>query len=294
MKLLVFGSANVDHVYQTPHLLREGETLASTEYAKNAGGKGFNQALALAKAGAPVSFAGAIGADGLFLKEALEALDVDTASLAVLDAPTGHAIIQVDAQGRNCILLYGGANQRITSEQIDAVLARFAPGDWLLMQNEISCGALLLQKAHEKGMTVALNPSPISDDLLTWPLQWADWLILNEVEGHDLTGETAPDAILDGLLTRYPRAHVVLTLGADGSVYADAAQRVRQACIPAKAVDTTAAGDTFTGYFLQTMLSGGDVRQALCVASYAAAIAVSRPGAGASVPYMWEVTVMRG
>ncbi len=289
MKLLVFGSLNIDDVYQMPHLVREGETLSSTGYSRNEGGKGFNQAVALAKAGQKVSFAGAIGQDGTFLRDYLHELGVHTDDLAVLDVPTGHAIIQVDEQGKNCIILFGGANQQITPEMIDEVLSHYAPGDYLLMQNELSHGDMIIRKAAQLGLHVILNPSPISAELLTWPLELVDWFILNEIEGRDLTGKTAPGDILDELLRRYPGAHIVLTLGAEGAVYADADQRVEQPIVPTEAIDTTAAGDTFTGYFLQVVLGGKNVKEALCMAAHASSLTVSRPGAGRAVPFAEEV-----
>lgn len=214
MKLLVFGSANIDHVYHMPHLVREGETLSSTGYSRCEGGKGLNQATALAKAGQEVSFAGAIGEDGLFLKAYLDGLGIDTADLAVLDMPTGHAMIQVDALGNNSIVLFGGANQAVTPDRIDAVLAHYAPGDYLLLQNEISRGDTIIRRAAARGIRVVLNPSPMSDALLSWPLELVDWFILNEIEGRDLTGKAVPEDMLRALLHRYPRAHVVLTLAA--------------------------------------------------------------------------------
>ena len=289
MKLLVFGSLNIDHTYRLPHLVRPGETIASAAYRRSEGGKGFNQAAALACAGQEVFFAGAMGPDGLFLKEYLQTLQVRTDFLRTLDAPTGHAIIQVDGAGQNAIIIFGGANTMITPEMISDVLSHFDAGDWLLMQNEISCGDCLIRAAHARGMHVVLNPSPMSPEVLTWPLDKVAWLLLNEVEGGDVTGQRDPDAILDELLRRYPACHVVLTLGADGSVYADARQRIRQAAIPTDAIDTTAAGDTFTGYFLQSFLQDGDVSAALRKASHAAAIAVSRPGASRSIPRREEV-----
>lgn len=289
MKLLVFGSLNIDHTYRLPHLVRPGETIASSHYRRSEGGKGFNQAAALALAGQEVFFAGAMGPDGLFLKEYLQSLQVRTDFLRTLDAPTGHAIIQVDEAGQNAILLFGGANALITREMIDDVLTHFAPGDWLLMQNEISGGDHLIRAAHARGMHVVLNPSPMSPELLSWPLDQVEWLLLNEVEGGDITGRHDPDAILDGLLRRFPDCRIVLTLGADGSVYADARQRIRQAAIPANAIDTTAAGDAFTGYLLRALLRGDAVGDALRLASHAAAIAVSRPGASRSIPRLAEV-----
>lgn len=158
-----------------PHLVREGETLSSTGYSRCEGGKGLNQATALAKAGQEVSFAGAIGEDGLFLKAYLDGLGIDTADLAVLDMPTGHAMIQVDALGNNSIVLFGGANQAVTPDRIDAVLAHYAPGDYLLLQNEISRGDTIIRRAAARGIRVVLNPSPMSDALLSWPLELVDW-----------------------------------------------------------------------------------------------------------------------
>ena len=143
-------------------------------------------------------------------------------------------------------------------------------------------------------MRVILNPSPISPALLDWPLEKVEWLILNEIEGGDITGKSSPEEMLDELLRRYPACHVVLTLGAEGSVYADGAQRLRQAAIPTEAVDTTAAGDTFTGYFIRAILAGKSIRESLLTASHAASIAVSRPGAGRSVPAQAEVRAAMG
>lgn len=291
MKLLVFGSLNIDHTYHLPHLVKEGETLSSTAYAKNEGGKGFNQAVALAKAGLDIFFAGAIGKDGLFLQDYLQSIGIDTAHIQVLDVPTGHAIIQVDAEGRNSIFLYGGANQAITEVHINQVLSHFQAGDYILLQNEISLGESILRKAHEKGMHIILNPSPISSKLLAWPLELVDWFILNEVEGRDLTGCTAPDAILDGLLARFHNAHIVLTLGEKGAIYADAACRIRQDAIPAHVVDTTAAGDTFTGYFFAAMMSNKSPADALRIAAAAASLAIAKPGAAKSIPWAKEVTI---
>lgn len=289
MKVLVFGSLNIDHVYQVPHFLRPGETMDSTVYSRNAGGKGLNQAIALARAGQDTAFAGAIGPDGLFLRDTLMEAGVDTRHVQVLAAATGHAIIQVEATGGNAILLFGGTNRMITREMAQSVLSTFAAGDCVLLQNEISCGKEILQSAKEKGLRVALNPSPASPDLHAWPLELADWLILNEVEGEDLTGASQPQAMLDELNRRFPHTAIVLTLGENGAFYRDGHQQLHQPAIPVKAVDTTAAGDTFTGYFLASVLAGKDPAFALRIAAHAAAVAVTRPGAGASIPTATEV-----
>lgn len=288
MKMLVFGSLNIDHTYRMPHLVRAGETLASASYQRNAGGKGLNQTIALARAGQPVSMAGAIGEDGLFLKAYLDSFGVDTSLIRICEEATGHAIIQLDADGQNAIMLYGGANQQMTKESVSDALSGFGPGDYLLLQNEINCLDEIVRLAKEKGMKVILNPSPMSDSLPAL-LPQVDWLILNEVEGADLTGTSDPDEIVDALLSRYPACRIVLTLGTQGSMYADGENRYFQPVIKVEAVDTTAAGDTFTGFFFQSVLSGRDIPYALRLAANASAIAVTRPGAGGSIPSLDEV-----
>jgi ribokinase len=209
---------------------------------------------------------------------------VDTSRVQVLDSPTGHAVIQVEAAGGNAILLYGCANRCITPEMAATALEGLCPGDWVLLQNEISCGCEILRMAKEHGLSVALNPSPASPELAAWPLDTVDLLLLNEVEGGDLTGCTDAKGILNGLRQQYPDTAVVLTLGADGAYYRDGNGQYYQPAVPVTAVDTTAAGDTFTGYFLAAWLPGGDAAYALRLAAHAAALAVTRPGAGASIP----------
>ena len=289
MRFLVFGSANIDHVYHLPRHVRPGETLASDQYQRNEGGKGLNQAIALAKAGQETYFAGAIGEDGIFLRDYLRDHHVHTEYLHILPVPTGHALIQVDERGENAIVLFGGANQQISPDMIEETLSQFEAGDYLLMQNEVSGGERLIRAAFRRGMRVILNPSPMSAEIKAWPLEQVDWLILNEIEGGDLTGQAEPDAMLDALLSRCPDCHIVLTLGEKGSIYADKTRRVFQERIPCRAVDTTAAGDTFTGYFFQAVAAGETVEQALAIAARAAAIAVSRPGASRSIPWREEV-----
>ena len=289
MKILDYGSLNIDDIYSLPHFVRPGETISSTAYAQNAGGKGFNQGVALRKAGCDVRFGGAIGHDGQFLVDYMNELGVDTRCIEVLDVPTGHAIIQVEEAGGNCIILFGGANRCVTDEMIDRALAPMEAGDYLLMQNEINAPQRLIEKAYAKGVKVVLNPSPAAPEMKQWPLDKVDLFILNEVEGGDLTGESDPEAILDALLAKFPDSRVVLTLGEQGSVYADAKQRIRQAAFRADAVDTTAAGDTFTGYFLSALMEGKDIPYALKLASRASAITVSRPGAAKSIPTLDEV-----
>ena len=290
MKILNFGSLNLDLVYQIPHFVRAGETLSTTGFSKGVGGKGLNQSVALAKAGAEVYHAGLIGEDGMMLKDFLAANGVDTRFVRVIDCPSGHAVIQVIPEGNNCIFLYGGANQQVSEAFIAEALEPFAAGDFLVLQNEINMIDKIILAAAEKGMQVVLNPSPVADNLKELPLEKISWFILNEIEGAELSGETEPDRILDKLTALYPHAKIVLTLGGDGSVYADAKKRVHQSVFKVQAVDTTAAGDTFTGFFFAAMAEGNvSVEEALKRASKASSISVTRPGAAASIPTLSEV-----
>ena len=287
MKILCFGSLNIDYVYRVPHFAARGETLASTELGVFSGGKGLNQSIALARAGAEVWHAGAVGAEGGFLVEELAAAGVHTEFVRILDAArTGHAIIQRDDAGNNCILLYGGANRAVTRDMIDATLAHFSAGDVLLLQNEISEGHYAALCAKERGMRVVLNPSPMEESLLPlFPLAYL--LLLNEVEAAQflrLPADTAPEDLMAGLRQRLPGTDLVLTLGERGALCICGETLLRQRAFSVRTVDTTAAGDTFTGFFLASLLEGGEIRDALRLASAAAAYAVTQPGAAPSIP----------
>ena len=289
MKILNFGSLNLDYVYSVDHFVAEGETLASTVLKIFSGGKGLNQSVALARAGADTYHAGCIGTEGGMLTDMLQSAGVDTTYVKTVDSPTGHAIIQVDPSGRNCILLFGGANQCTDPAYVDEVLGDFAAGDWLVLQNEISSIGYLITAAKAKGMTVVLNPSPFSPALIEAGLGKVDYLLLNETEGKQLTGFDAPADILNTIRTSYPALKVVLTLGKDGCIYDDGEQRIAHGIFAVKAVDTTAAGDTFTGFFIGAVSRGCTPTDAISQASAASAIAVSRPGAAPSVPTADEV-----
>ncbi|MBQ8894230.1 MAG: ribokinase [Clostridia bacterium] len=289
MKILNFGSLNIDHVYQVPHFVTPGETLASTGYQKNAGGKGTNQSIALARAGAEVYHAGQIGEDGIFLKELLEADGVNTKWLKVGEVPTGHAMIQVNSQGQNCILICGGANASVTEDYMRQVFADFEEGDFVLFQNEIAGLPALLQYASEAGLKIVLNPSPIGPEILQSDLSLVDYFIMNEIEGFEITGKKDAIEILDEMYRRFPKAEVVLTLGGEGACFGNGNDHVFEAARKVTAVDTTAAGDTFTGYFFASLLEGAEPAEALRLATDAAAITVSRPGAACSIPKRSEL-----
>ena len=292
MKVLCFGSLNIDYTYSVDHFVAKGETLSSLGLQVYTGGKGLNQSIALAKAGCETLHAGAIGPDGRFLLEAMESAGVDTSLVSVLeDARTGNAIIQRDKEGDNCILLYGGTNQMITDAQVDEVLSHFARGDYLVLQNEINDLPYIMARAHEKGMVIALNPSPMNEKIGALPLDFVDIFLLNEVEAGQILGrgETDPDALAAALREKFPEATIVLTLGGDGSVCIGKDGVLRQNAFRVQVADTTAAGDTFTGYFIGALLRGEGQQAAMREASAAAAIACSRPGAAPSIPTPDEV-----
>lgn len=294
MKLLNFGSMNIDYVYKVDHFVQKGETLSSEDLNVFSGGKGLNQSIALSRAGERVYHAGAIGYEGGFLLEVLKQADVDTGYVTVHEGvQTGHAMIQNDREGDNCIILYGGANQRIDRTQIDRVLSGFGAGDFVILQNEISELDYIIRQAHELGMTIALNPSPMDQKIPELPLDLVDYFLVNEVEAAALAGTAEAggndEDVLARLAEKFPGARIVMTLGSDGSVYWDGRQAYRQEAIKAEAVDTTAAGDTYTGYFISGILRGDAIADILYQASVASAIAVTRPGAAPSIPERHEV-----
>ena len=290
MRILNFGSLNIDDVYSVDHFVLPGETIAPISYEQFPGGKGLNQSVALARAGADVYHAGKVGADGMFLRSLLSENGVHTDYLETADAANGRAIIQVDKTGQNCIILYGGTNRTITEEQVEKTLDAFGENDWLLLQNELNCTEELIAAGKRRGMTVVFNPSPFDASILSLPLEQVDWFFVNELEGSALSGgETAPEAILDGIRSRYPNAKIVLTLGKDGVIADDGKTRVEHGIFEVPTVDTTAAGDTFSGYFLASVTSGISLEEAVKIASAASAIAVSRKGASVSIPSKEEV-----
>ena len=289
MKVLNFGSLNLDYVYSVDHMVAPGETLASSGMNIFCGGKGLNQSIALAKAGVDVYHAGMIGEEGDILLKACKEGGVNADYIKSIPGKSGHTIIQVDKNGQNCILLYGGANRSITKEYVDEVLAHFEKGDILLLQNEINMLDYIIDQAYEKKMKIVMNPSPFDDKLSTCDLSKVYLFLVNEIEGEQITGCKDKDQILDAMAAKFPNARFVLTLGSDGAVYYDGKEKVFQDIFKVKAVDTTAAGDTFTGYFIAAVIEGRSIQEALRMAAKASSIAVSRPGATPSIPRADEV-----
>ncbi len=196
MKVLNFGSLNLDYVYQVESILIPGETQASKDRKTFCGGKGLNQSIALAKAGIGGIHAGMIGEEGEILLKTCQEGGVNSRYIRKTTEKSGHTIIQVDKDGQNCILLYGGANQSITREYVDEVLSHFEKGDILLLQNEINLLDYIINQAYEKGMMIILNPSPYNETLDSCDFKKISMLLLNEVEGAQMTGEKDEKKIL--------------------------------------------------------------------------------------------------
>jgi ribokinase len=293
-KILNYGSLNIDYVYDVPHFVKAGETLSSLNRNIFAGGKGLNQSIALARAGGLVSHFGAVGkADSEILTEALKQNQIDTSFLKYRDLCSGHTIIQVDSHGQNCILLFGGSNQSLTHEEMDATLENFEAGDYLVMQNETNDLEYMLKAASKKGIKACLNVSPITEELLALPLELCHLLIVNEIEAaalSNLSEDSDPYDLLHALASKYPQSSFVLTLGSRGSIIKlQGEEAISCKSFKVKAVDTTAAGDTYLGYLIANLANGADTKTAVREATAAAALAVQVKGAAPSIPSRAQV-----
>ena len=291
MKVLSFGSLNFDHVYQMDHFVMPKETTSSLSYSRGFGGKGLNQSIALAKSGLDVYHAGRVGFDGQPFIDYLQEYGVKVDYLKKdEEIATGHAIIQV-SHSENCIILYGGANQMIDEAQIDEVLTHFEKGDLLLIQNEISSLTYLITKAHEKGLRIAFNTAPMDEKVFSYPLDLIDIFVVNEVEGKGLANVSSDQVedVIAGLQKAYPSKEIILTVGSQGSYYISGDMVIHQDAYRVEAVDTTAAGDTFTGFYLASILRGEEVNTALRIAAKASSITVTKEGAAKSIPTLEQV-----
>jgi len=289
MKILNIGSINIDKTYTVDHFVQPGETLTSDNLEVFCGGKGLNQSIALAAAGATVSHLGAVGGDGDFLIKIMNGRSVDTSTVRKTDVSSGHAIIQVNKDGQNCILLFSGSNHLLQKEWIDDALKDYNEGDWILLQNETNCLDEAMREAAKRKVNIAFNPSPMDERILSLPLELVSCFFINEIEGEALSGEKGKDKIIDKLLDKYPHAKFVLTLGKNGACYADSTSKIYQPCFPCKVLDTTGAGDTFTGFFLANYINGTPLANCMLIATMASTIQISRDGASVAIPSSDEV-----
>ncbi|MEN8778958.1 MAG: ribokinase [Glaciecola sp.] len=293
MAVINFGSINIDHVYQVDHFVQPGETLASNDYQVLLGGKGANQSIALANAGAEVSHVGCINHNDVHFKQAMIKHGINGRFIRCTDTASGHAIIQVTPSGENAIFLFGGANQEISTQDIQAALADTQSGDWILLQNETSGTADVLAAAKAKGLKVAFNPAPMTNDIKSLNFTHIDLLIVNEVEAAELSDCSQMDDIEAFFHTHFAHAEVIITLGKQGAKFIHARHTEKaDIVIPAfvvEATDTTAAGDTFIGFFMAHYQQHKIPQQALKFACAASALAVTKSGAAQSIPHADDV-----
>lgn len=280
--ILNFGSINLDLVYRVPHLPGAGETLASTSFERHLGGKGVNQSIAAARAGAKVRHIGCLGPDGDWLREQIAGFGLSTDEIAEVAAPTGHAVIYVDAGAENQIVLFGGSNQSFTTLQIDTALDTARKGDWVLLQNETNLVPYIAQQARARGLDVAYSAAPFDANAVRDVIDHVTLLALNEGEAAALRAELGQGPESLGV------AHVLVTRGTKGAELHSGGQVFQQDSFAVEAVDTTGAGDTFLGAFMARFIEG-DARAALRFAAAASAVQVARHGAATAIPDAEEV-----
>ncbi|HAV08302.1 MAG TPA: ribokinase [Rhodobacteraceae bacterium] len=277
-----FGSINIDHAYRVDHIPAPGETIAAREYSADLGGKGANQSVAAARAGASVSHIGQIGADGKWAKTRLSDYGVNTRFITETDTPTGHAIITIDAYGENAITIFPGANHSFKKSNLEEALSGAAPTDFLLLQNETNLQVEAAALGHQKGLYVIYSAAPFDAEATKAVLPYLSMIILNEIEAHQLHQSQAK---IPASVT------VVTTRGANGAVWQSNTQSFDTPAFIVEPVDTTGAGDTFTGYLAASLAAGLSPEAAMIMASRAAALKVTRFGTASAIPSRAEVDV---
>ncbi|MEX0310522.1 MAG: ribokinase [Tateyamaria sp.] len=279
------GSINVDNVYRVPHLPAPGETLSATSFSQGLGGKGANMSVAIARAAARVAHIGAVGGDGTWTVERLMEYGVDTRRIEVKDdTATGHANITVADDGENQIVLFSGSNRGISSDVIGAALAEASPGDMFVTQNETSGQRDAAEMAKQLGLRVVYAAAPFDADAVRAVLPFVDLLALNEVESDQL------EAALGKPVQALGVPDVVVTLGADGCKWLTrSGDETHVPAVPVTPIDTTGAGDTFTGYLVAGLDRGMPMLQALTLATRAAALMVTRLGTADVIPDLKEI-----
>lgn len=277
------GSINIDQVYTVPHFPQAGETLATRSYMRMLGGKGANQSIALAKAGAQIMHIGAINAADEWLTTEMQSYGVDCGAVQHSEAATGHAIVTVNAAGENQILLHAGANAAIDIEAAIALLAQASNEDWVLLQNETNGAAAFVAAAKARGVKIAYSAAPFDADIALALLPDLDLLVVNEGEAAALAAatNTAPDKL--GV------PHLVITKGVEGATYFGGTSVITQQGYKVDAIDTTGAGDCFYGYFLAAMIAQHSIEHALRQAAAASALQVTKAGAAEAIPSKADV-----
>ncbi|WP_339451124.1 ribokinase [Pseudomonas sp. EA_5y_Pfl2_R50] len=299
--VVVIGSLNMDLVTRAPRLPRGGETLIGHSFATVSGGKGANQAVAAARLGAQVAMVGCVGNDdyGVQLREALEVEQIDCQAVGTVEGSSGVALIVVDDNSQNAIVIVAGANGAMTPAVIDRFDAVLQAAGVIICQLEIPDATVghALKRARAMGKTVILNPAPASRPL---PADWyaaIDYLIPNESEAAALSGlpvdSLSSAEVAANHLIGMGAGKVIITLGAEGSLFANGKGYEHFPAPTVKAVDTTAAGDTFVGGFAAALASGKSEAEAIRYGQIAAALSVTRAGAQPSIPTMSDVQAFK-
>lgn len=289
MSILNYGSINIDVRFYVDEIVKPGQTITAEKREIGCGGKGLNQSIALARAGAKVYHAGKIGKGAECYLKTIQKRGINTDLIYNTKELNGYAIIQVDKNGENSIIVCGGSNLNIKKTEIDEVLSHFSDSDYLLLQNEINNIGYIIKAASKRGMKIAINLAPITSEVAEYPLELIDYLIINETEGFALSGKEEPGDIISELSKRCPKSAIILTLGGKGVVVYNKGRQTAIASFAVKAVDSTGAGDTFIGYFLTEVERGQSVEDAAIFASKAAALSVTKKGASESIPARQEV-----
>jgi len=284
MKILNFGSINKDFFYSVNDFVKPGETISSIKYNVKIGGKGLNQSVGISKAGQKIYHAGIINKDDTFILDRLKKWNINCENIVLGVNPTGHAIIQVDKNGENSIIIHGGANHDFDIKFIKSVLSKFDSGDILVLQNEINNIKEIIDGAHHKKMKIVFNPAPFNNEILSYDLNKISTLILNQTEGEALSKEKKPVNILRVLKSKFNNTEIILTLGEKGSLYSFKDELLKIKAHKVDTVDTTGAGDTFIGYYVAGIASKMNKKDNLKRASKAAAIATTKLGGAGSIP----------
>lgn len=286
MKLYNIGSINKDFVYRLSRLPAPGETLAAQDFSVSLGGKGTNISVAVARAGGSVCHIGAVGQGDQDILDMLQSQGVDCGAIDRVSAVTGHAVVYVDDNSENQIVIVGGANHAISEAHIRASLAGAVAGDWLLLQNETTANDMGLKIAREKGMKVALVAAPFDAETLPDLIQRVDFVSMNKTEIHEFEAAIGrPFRQVDG-------TDFLITYGADGAEFVSGGVETKIAAHKVTPVDTTGAGDTFFGAFMAKYAAGDTVADAMTYASAAAALQVQRLGASVAIPQDAEVQTL--
>ena len=284
MKILNFGSINKDLVYNVEDFVKPGETISSRDHGLYLGGKGLNQSVAISKSGSEVYHAGCINKSDQSIISDLKKWGVNTDYINKIDEATGHAIIQINQDGENSIIIHGGANNCVEKDQIDMVLSNFNEGDYILLQNEINSVNEIIEKAHKKGLRIFFNPAPYSSSVNNYSIEKVNTLIYNETEGQRLSGEKDYKEIIKTLSNKYPNTRQILTLGKRGSIYSFDKNTIKVKAESVKTIDSTAAGDTYIGYYVSSISKKISVEESMKIASKAASIATTIVGGANSIP----------